>query len=197
MTAALATAPATATPALARTPVRSRRKPVVKDSEPSYLHKMHTGSVAGAQLTGPESSIVAAALAVLAAYLRSNGLAFDGPMAVRDYLTLNLATKPHEVFAVMFLDSQHRLIAFEEMFRGALTQTSIYPREVAVRALHHQAVAVVLAHNHPSGSTQPSAADEVMTKNLKTTLALVDVRVLDHFIVAGLNATSMAELGMV
>ncbi len=189
------TAPATATPA--RAPVRRRRKPVAKDSEPSYLHKMHTGSVAGAQLTGPENSIVAAALAVLAAYLRNNGLAFDSPMAVRDYLTLNLATKPHEVFAVMFLDSQHRLIAFEEMFKGTLTQTSVYPREVVVRALHHQAAAVVLAHNHPSGSPQPSKADEALTKTLKTTLALVDVRVLDHFVVAGLNTTSMAELGMV
>ncbi len=197
MTVTLATAPATATPAPARAPVRRRRKPVAKDCEAPYLRMGHMGSVAGAQLTGPESSIVSAALAVLTAYLRSHAVAFDGPQAVRDYLLLALATKPHEVFAVLFLDSQHRLIAFEEMFRGTLTQTSVYPREVVLRALHHQAAAVVLAHNHPSGSTQPSTADESLTRTLKTTLALVDVRVLDHFIVAGLNVTSMAELGMV
>lgn len=196
MTAALATAPTTATPAPARAPVR-RRKPVAQDCEAPYLRMGRTGSVAGAQLTGPETSIVTAALAVLTAYLRSHSVRFDGPMAVRDHLTLTLATKPHEVFAVMFLDSQHRLIAFEEMFRGTLTQTSVYPREVVLRALHHQAAAVVLAHNHPSGCTQPSTADEALTRTLKTTLALVDVRVLDHFIVAGLNATSMLELGMV
>lgn len=196
MTAALATAPATATPAPARAPVRRRRKPVAKDSEAPYLRMGHMGSVAGAQLTGPESSIVTAALAVLTAHLRSHAVAFDGPQAVRDYLLLALATKPHEVFAVMFLDSQHGLIAFEEMFRGTLTQTSVYPREVVLRALHHQAEAVVLAHNHPSGNASPSTADESLTRTLKTTLALVDVRVLDHFIVAGLNVTSMAELGM-
>lgn len=182
-----------ATPA----PVRRRRKPVAKDGSAAHLHMMYTGSVAGAQLTGPENDIVTAALAVLTARLRRHSPVFDGPQDVRNHLVLALATKPHEVFAVMFLDSQHRLIAFEEMFRGTLTQTSVHPREVAVRSLHHQAAAVVLAHNHPSGSPQPSTADEVLTKTLKTTLALVDVRVLDHFVVAGLNTTSMAELGMV
>ena len=197
MNAAAATAPATAAPAPARTPVRRRRKPVVQDCEAPYLRMEHMGSVAGVQLTGPESSIVTAALAVLTAHLRSHAVAFDGPQAVRDHLALTLATKPHEVFAVLFLDSQHRLIAFEEMFRGTLTQTSVYPREVVLRALHHQAAAVVLAHNHPSGNASPSTADEALTKTLKNTLALVDVRVLDHFIVAGLNVTSMAELGMV
>lgn len=197
MTAALATAPAIATPAPASAPVRRRRKPVAKDGSAAHLHLVHTGSVAGAQLTGPESDIVTAALAVLATRLRRHSPVFDGPMAVRNHLVLALATKPHEVFAVMFLDSQHGLIAFEEMFRGTLTQTSVYPREVVTRALHHQAAAVILAHNHPSGSTQPSDADVALTKTLKTTLALVDVRVLDHFIVAGLNTTSMLELGMV
>lgn len=197
MAAALATAPATATPAPARAPVRRRRKPVAKDGEAPYLHLVHAGTVAGAQLTGPENDIVTAALALLTCRLRRPSRMFDGPMAVRNHLVLTLATKPHEVFAVMFLDSQHGLIAFEEMFRGTLTQTSVYPREVVTRALHHQAAAVILAHNHPSGSTQPSDADVALTKTLKTTLALVDVRVLDHFIVAGLNATSMLELGMV
>jgi DNA repair protein RadC len=122
---------------------------------------------------------------------------FDGPQAVRDYLQLQLGNKGHEVFAVLFLDSQHRMLAFEELFRGTLTQTSVYPREVVLRALHHQAAAVVLAHNHPSGSAQPSGADEALTRTLKTTLALVDVRVLDHFVVTAHGATSMAELGLV
>lgn len=122
---------------------------------------------------------------------------FDGPQAVRDYLQLQLGARTHEVFAVLFLDSQHKLLAFEELFRGTLTQTSVYPREVVLRALHHHAAAVVLAHNHPSGSTQPSPADEALTRTLKTTLALVDVRVLDHFVVTAHSATSMAELGLV
>jgi DNA repair protein RadC len=122
---------------------------------------------------------------------------FDSPQAVRQYLQLQLGSRPHEVFAVMFLDSQHRLIALEEMFRGTLTQTSVYPREVVMRALGLNAAAVVLAHNHPSGSTQPSRADEVLTQSLKSALALVDVRVLDHFVVTANQARSMAEMGLI
>ncbi|MGL4435463.1 MAG: RadC family protein [Giesbergeria sp.] len=122
---------------------------------------------------------------------------FDSPQAVKHYLQLHLAAKAHEVFAVLFLDSQHRLLALEELFRGTLTQTSVYPREVVLRALHHQAAAVVLAHNHPSGSVQPSRADEALTQTLKAALALVDVRVLDHVIVAPGQALSMAEKGLV
>ena len=121
---------------------------------------------------------------------------FDSADTVKHYLQLHLASKGHEVFAVLFLDSQHRLLALEELFRGTLTQTSVYPREVVLRALHHQAAAVVLAHNHPSGSVQPSRADEQLTQTLKTTLALVDVRVLDHVIVAPGQALSMAEKGL-
>ena len=121
----------------------------------------------------------------------------DAPDAIRQFLQLRLASKAHEVFAVLFLDSQHRLLAMEEMFRGTLSQTSVYPREVAVRALHHHAAAVVLAHNHPSGSVQPSRADEMLTQSLKAALSLLDVRVLDHFIVAPGEACSMAEKGLV
>jgi DNA repair protein RadC len=121
---------------------------------------------------------------------------FATPDAVKHYLQLHLAAKPHEVFAVLFLDVQNRLLAMEELFRGTLTQTSVYPREVVLRALHHQASAVVLAHNHPSGSVQPSRADEALTQTLKTTLALIDVRVLDHVIVAHGEAFSMAEKGL-
>ncbi len=132
----------------------------------------------------------------LAQVLQEKAL-FDSPKAVREYLQLQLGAKQHEVFAVLFLDSQNRLIALEELFRGTLSQTSVYPREVVLRALHHHAAAVVLAHNHPSGTAQPSRADEALTQSLKAALALVDVRVLDHFIVTRDQATSMAEMGLV
>ena len=120
---------------------------------------------------------------------------FETPDAVKHYLQLHLAGKPHEVFSVLFLDVQNRLLAMEELFRGTLTQTSVYPREIVLRSLHHQAAAVVLAHNHPSGSVQPSRADEALTQTLKAALALVDVRVLDHVIVGAGEALSMAERG--
>lgn len=121
---------------------------------------------------------------------------FDSPDAVKHYLQLHLAARAHEVFAVLFLDAQNRLLALEELFRGTLTQTSVYPREVVLRALHHQAAAVVLAHNHPSGTVEPSRADEALTQTLKAALALVDVRVLDHVIVGAGQALSMAERGL-
>jgi len=121
---------------------------------------------------------------------------FDSPDAVKHYLQLHLAGKAHEVFAVLFLDSQHRLIVMDELFRGTLTQTSVYPREVVLHALQRQAAAVVLAHNHPSGTVQPSRADEALTQTLKSALALVDVRVLDHVIVGPGQALSMAENGL-
>ena len=122
--------------------------------------------------------------------------AFETPDAVKQYLQLQLAHKNHEVFAVLFLDSQNRMLAMEELFRGTLSQTSVYPREVVMRALHHQATAVVLSHNHPSGSVQPSRADEHLTQTLKASLALVDVRVLDHIIVSQGQTLSMAEQGL-
>jgi DNA repair protein RadC len=122
---------------------------------------------------------------------------FGSPGAVKQYLQLRLAARPHEVFAVLFLDAQNRLVALEELFRGTLTQTSVYPREVVQQCLHHRAAAVVLAHNHPSGTVQPSRADEALTQTLKTALALVDVRVLDHVIVAPGGAFSMAEHGLI
>lgn len=122
---------------------------------------------------------------------------FESPNAVKDYLQLHLAVRPYEVFAVLFVDVQNRMLAMEELFRGTLTQTSVYPREVVLRALHHNASAVVLCHNHPSGSVQPSKADESLTQTLKSALALVDVRVLDHIIVAKGQSLSMAEKGLV
>ena len=108
---------------------------------------------------------------------------FEAPAAVKDYLRLQLGPHPHEVFAVLFLDAQNRLLALEEMFRGTLTQTSVYPREVVKRALELRAGAVILAHNHPSGAAEPSRADEYLTQTLKSALALVDVRILDHLVV--------------
>ena len=121
---------------------------------------------------------------------------FDAPAAVRHFLQLQIATRPYEVFAVLFLDTQQRLIAFEELFRGTLAQTSVYPREVVKRALALNAAAVVLAHNHPSGVAEPSRADELLTQALKQALALVDIRTLDHFVVAGHRVVSFAERGL-
>lgn len=119
------------------------------------------------------------------------------PASVKQYVQLHLANRPHEIFAVLFLDRQHRLIAMEEIFRGTLSQTSIFPREIVVRALHHHASAVVLAHNHPSGTVRPSREDEVVTHTLTETLSMIDVRVLDHIIVAPGLALSMAEEGLI
>lgn len=121
---------------------------------------------------------------------------FDSPGRVKDFLKLQLARRAHEVFAVMFLDAQNQLLAMEEMFRGTLTQTSVYPREVAKRALELNAAAVVLAHNHPSGAAEPSRADEYLTQSLKSALALVDVRVLDHLVVGQAEVVSFAERGL-
>ena len=143
-----------------------------------------------------ERSLVDKAMEILASYMRGPASVFSSPESVRQYICLHLGVLPYEVFGVLFLDSQHRLIVFEQMFRGTLTQTSVYPREVVTRALEHRAASVVLTHNHPGGSTQPSPADEALTQTLKAALALVDVRVLDHFVVAGNQAASMAELGL-
>ena len=121
---------------------------------------------------------------------------FDSPGRVKDYLGLQLAGRPQEVFAVLFLDGQHRLLRLEEMFHGTLTQTSVYPREVLRRALLLNAGAVVLAHNHPSGVAEPSRADEYLTQTLKTALQMIDVRVLDHIIVGQGQVVSMAERGL-
>ena len=118
------------------------------------------------------------------------------PAAVREYLRITMAERHHEVFMVLFLDAQNRVIAPEEMFRGTLTQTSVYPREVVKRALSLNAAAVILAHNHPSGVAEPSRADEFLTQSLRSALALVDIRVLDHIVIAGSNAVSFAERGL-
>ena len=169
------------------------------------------GGVAGLLHTGPQAlksikglgpakraeivAVLELARRALAEELKEKTV-FSTPQAIRDYLQLQLGSRPYEVFAVLFLDAQHRLIALEELFRGTLAQTSVYPREVVVRALALNAASVVLAHNHPSGSAQPSRADEAITKTLKAALGLIDVQVLDHFVVTTSQATSMAEMGL-
>ena len=169
------------------------------------------GGVAGLLHTGPEAlksikglgpakraeivAVLELARRALAEELKEKTV-FSTPQAIRDYLQLQLGSRPYEVFAVLFLDAQHRLIALEELFRGTLAQTSVYPREVVVRALALNAASLVLAHNHPSGSAQPSRADEAITKTLQAALGLIDVQVLDHFVVTTSQATSMAEMGL-
>ena len=120
----------------------------------------------------------------------------SSPTAVRDFLRIHFAQQQHETFVTMFLDAQHRLIAAEESFRGTLTQTAVYPREIVRAALRHNAGAVIFSHNHPSGVAEPSRADEALTSALKQALALVDVKVLDHFVVASSSVLSFAERGL-
>jgi DNA repair protein RadC len=120
----------------------------------------------------------------------------SSPSVVKDFLRVRLSALPHEVFAVVHLDAQNRVIDYDEMFRGTVTQTSVYPREVVREAMLRNSAAVLLVHNHPSGTTQPSRADEALTQTLKAALALVDVRVLDHLIVGGATILSMAEHGI-
>ncbi len=159
--------------------------------------RVYQGSLRDVFAEGPELCQVARALVqrLLDEEIRM-GDVLNSPGTVRDYLRLTLQDLPHEVFMVIFLDAQFRVIEAEEMFRGTLTQTSVYPREVVKAALRLNAAAVILAHNHPSGSDEPSSADRQLTTALKQALALVDVRVLDHLVVAGERATSFAERGL-
>ena len=143
-----------------------------------------------------DDAVIRRALRIIESRLKFRDLALTSPQAVRDYLRLRIADVEHEVFVVLFLDAQHRLIACEEMFRGTLSQTSVYPREVVKTALKHNAAAVIFAHNHPSGVAEPSRADELLTAALKQALALVDCKTLDHFVVGGDRTISFAERGL-
>src|SRR5437868_11196255 len=142
-----------------------------------------------------EDRLIRRSLEILASRLRDGPL-LTSPGAVRDYLRVLLGERDHEVFVVIFLDAQHRILKCEEMFRGSLTQTSVYPREVVRAALLANAAALIFAHNHPSGVAQPSQSDELLTRNLKEALALIEVKVLDHFVVAGAHAISFADRGL-
>ena len=139
--------------------------------------------------------VLSQARRVLSHRLR-RGATMSSPQAVKDYLRLEIGVLEHEVFSVLFMDAQHRIIELRQMFRGTVSQTSVYPREVVKEALSLNAAALILAHNHPSGAAEPSRADEFLTQTLKTALALVDVRVLDHLVVAGADVTSFAERGL-
>ena len=146
---------------------------------------------------GSEDGVICAALQVLAGRMAGNKTVLSDPQTVKTYLTLSLASLPHEEFWVLYLDAQNRVIASESLFRGTLSQTSVYPREIVKRALHFNAGAVIFAHNHPSGVSEPSYADESLTKALQQALKLVDVRVLDHFVVGGVSVCSFAERGLI
>jgi DNA repair protein RadC len=124
------------------------------------------------------------------------GVTLSSPQVVKDYLRLAIGLLEHEVFCVVFLDAQHRVIELRQMFRGTVTQTSVYPREVIKESLALNAAAVILAHNHPSGAAEPSRADEHLTQTLKTALQLVDVRVIDHLVITANATVSFAERGL-
>jgi DNA repair protein RadC len=151
--------------------------------------------VAGEYRPAAADEILQAAQRVLAGHVRGTDL-LDSPAVVKDFLRMRLGTLEHELFAVVHLDSQHRVLDYVEMFRGTVNQTSVYPREVVKDALARNSSALLLVHNHPSKCDAPSKADEVLTSTLRNALALVDVRVLDHFIVAGQQVVSMAERGL-
>ena len=160
---------------------------VVADSRPESL------SLIAAQ---HEDWIIRQAIALLEQRIFQAGPMLNSPAAVRDYLHLKLVAEPNEVFAVVFLNSQHQVLAYEPMFKGTVDQTSVYPRVLVQRALALNASAVILAHQHPSGMTVPSAADQALTDRLKAALAIVDVRVVDHFIVGKGTPYSFAESGL-
>jgi len=139
--------------------------------------------------------VIAGAKHALAIRVRK-GTVMASPKAARDYLTMRLGAREHEVFTILFLDSRHRLIDCLELFRGTIDGASVHPREVVKEALQRNAAAVILSHNHPSGVAEPSQADEIITTRLRDALALVEIRVLDHLIVAGSDVTSLAERGV-
>lgn len=144
---------------------------------------------------GNDDAVIDRALSILSRRIRAMDN-LSSPGAVRDYLRLLLSGREHEVFVVVLLDVQNRVLGCEELFRGTLTQTSVYPREIVKLTLSANAGAVIFAHNHPSGVCEPSRADELLTQQLKSALALVDVTVLDHFVVSGSGAISFAERGL-
>ncbi|MDD2800030.1 MAG: DNA repair protein RadC [Methylococcales bacterium] len=149
-----------------------------------------------AEISAHEQQTIREAFKILERSLRKPGAAMTMPEQVANYMKLNIATREHEVFVVMFLDSQHRLIETQEMFRGTINQASVYPREIVKEALRLNAGACILAHNHPSGIAEPSLADKEITKKIKQALELIEVKVLDHFVIGGLSHTSFAEQGL-
>ena len=161
----------------------------------------HEGrALAGIRGIGPAKEAELRAVTALAQRYLASSLArpeaVRDPNGIADYFALNLRDRPQEVFAAAFLDTRHRIVAFEELFFGTLDGASVHPREVVRRALHHRAAALIVAHNHPSGSSEPSAADIAVTRRLREALALVDIRLLDHFIVGDGRPLSLAARGL-
>ena len=157
---------------------------------------LFTSDAEGFPRPATADEILDAARAILARRVRK-GAALANPHSTRDFLRLQLATRDHEIFAVLFLDNRHRVIEFVPLFRGTIDGASVHPREVVTEALARNAAAVILAHNHPSGVAEPSQADELITNRLRAALALVDIRVLDHFVVTGDAIVSFAERGLI
>ncbi|NWB96129.1 DNA repair protein RadC [Pseudomonas gingeri] len=163
---------------------------LLESDQKAFARQLGLGPAKFAQL----QAVLEMARRHLAERLRRDSV-LESPRAVRDYLKAMLRHEPHEVFACLFLDSKHRVLAFEPLFHGSIDNASVYPRQVVKRALAHNAAALILCHNHPSGVAEPSQADHVLTKRLKTALEFVDVRVLDHFIVGEGEPLSMMERG--
>ena len=163
---------------------------LLEADQSSFVRHLGLGPAKFAQL----QAVLEMARRHLAETLRRES-ALESPQAVRDYLKARLRHEPHEVFGCLFLDAKHRVLAFEVLFHGSIDGASVYPRQVVKRALAHNAAAAILTHNHPSGVAEPSQADRVLTQRLKEALALVEVRVLDHFIVGDGEPLSMAEYG--
>ena len=178
-------------------PQSQRQLPAQASSKASGEQpKRTTRKAVAAYLSEDADAIIAKALSILKQRLRQPGHHLTNPGAVKEFLAMRLCGLDHEQFHVLFLDVKNRLVAAEAMFTGTLTHTSVYPREVVKAALRHNASSVIFAHNHPSGCTDPSEADQRLTTNLVQALALVEIRVLDHFVVAGVDAYSFAEHGL-
>jgi len=161
----------------------------------SHQNSLYTLDSTGTPVPATADQIIAAARSAIASRFR-RGTSLDSPQATRDYLTLKLGTREFETFCCLYLDNRHRLIEFVELFRGTIDGASVHPREVVKEALRHNAAAVIFAHPHPSGVAEASGADEAITRRLVQALQLVDIRVLDHLIVAGGEIVSLAERGL-
>lgn len=156
-----------------------------------------TYTVSPCQKPLTDDEIIEWALRILEQRLPKAGPTLSSPLDVRNYLTLHLAGREHEVFGCVWLNASHDVIEVQDLFRGTVTQTSVFPRELVKEGLRRNAAAVILYHNHPTGNTEPSMADEALTRTLKESMGLVDIKVLDHFIVAGMTITSFAEKGLI
>ena len=168
----------------------------VSSTEARFTNALQVRDVDGQYRVASADEVLSQAWGVLADRVKP-GVTMSSPQAVKDYLRLEIGLLEHEVFSVVFLDAQYRVIELKQMFRGTVTQTSVYPREVVKEALQLNAAAVILAHNHPSGVPEPSRADEMLTQTLKSALLLVDVRVLDHLVVTSNAVVSFAERGLI